>query len=105
MARFAEVKQFPIIPCDLCGSQENLQRKQIKAMLREWEKKHPGRVENIFSALSTVAPSHLMDKKLFDFTGLQATGMADPNGDIAFDEDPCSTVTLPGIIPLRGDDD
>jgi tRNA 2-thiocytidine biosynthesis protein TtcA len=54
--RYAEVKQFPIIPCDLCGSQENLQRKQIKAMLREWEKKFPGRVDNIFSSLSTVVP-------------------------------------------------
>ncbi|HCY64857.1 MAG TPA: tRNA 2-thiocytidine(32) synthetase TtcA [Oxalobacteraceae bacterium] len=90
-ARYAEVKQFPIIPCDLCGSQENLQRKQIKALMREWEKKYPGRVENIFSALSTVAPSHLMDRKMFDFTGLKATGIADPNGDIAFDEDPCAT--------------
>jgi tRNA 2-thiocytidine biosynthesis protein TtcA len=91
MERYAEVKQFPIIPCDLCGSQENLQRKQIKAMLREWEKKHPGRVENIFSSLSTVAPSHLMDRALFDFAGLAATGEASPDGDIAFDEEPCTT--------------
>ncbi|HCT08855.1 MAG TPA: tRNA 2-thiocytidine(32) synthetase TtcA, partial [Pseudomonas sp.] len=60
--RYAEVKGFPIIPCDLCGSQENLQRKQIKAMMRDWEKKFPGRVENIFSSLSTVVPSHLMDR-------------------------------------------
>ncbi len=90
MERYAEVKQFPIIPCDLCGSQENLQRKQIKAMLREWEKKHPGRVENIFSALSTVAPSHLMDKDLFNFVDLAATGEASADGDIAFDEEPCA---------------
>ncbi|GAB3545614.1 tRNA 2-thiocytidine(32) synthetase TtcA [Noviherbaspirillum agri] len=90
MERFAEVRQFPIIPCNLCGSQENLQRKQIKAMLREWEKKHPGRVENIFSALSTVVPSHLMDKDLFNFTDLKVTGEATPNGDIAFDEEPCA---------------
>src|ERR1700756_4348445 len=62
--RYAEAKQFPIIPCDLCGSQENLQRKQIKGLMREWEKKFPGRVDNIFAALSTVAPSHLMDRKL-----------------------------------------
>ncbi|HJU70748.1 MAG TPA: tRNA 2-thiocytidine(32) synthetase TtcA [Paucimonas sp.] len=101
MERFAAVRQFPIIPCNLCGSQENMQRKQIKAMLREWEKKHPGRVENIFSSLSTVAPSHLMDRNLFDFTGLQATGIADPNGDIAFDEDPCSTATVSSVIPLQ----
>jgi tRNA 2-thiocytidine biosynthesis protein TtcA len=103
--RYAEVKQFPIIPCDLCGSQENLQRKQIKALMRDWEKKFPGRVENIFSALSTVAPSHLMDRNLFDFAGLKASGIADPNGDIAFDEDPCSTpAAMPGIIPLHSED-
>jgi tRNA 2-thiocytidine biosynthesis protein TtcA len=89
--RYAEVKQFPIIPCDLCGSQENLQRKQIKALMRDWEKKYPGRVENIFSSLSTVVPSHLMDRDLFGFTDLKATGVADPAGDIAFDEEPCST--------------
>jgi tRNA 2-thiocytidine biosynthesis protein TtcA len=91
MERYAEVKQFPIIPCDLCGSQENLQRKQLKAMLREWEKKFPGRVENIFSALSTVTPSHLMDRDLFGFGDLKATGQASANGDIAFDEEPCAT--------------
>jgi tRNA 2-thiocytidine biosynthesis protein TtcA len=90
MERFADVRQFPIIPCNLCGSQENLQRKHIKAMLREWEKKHTGRVENIFSALSTVVPSHLMDKSLFNFVGLKVTGEASPDGDIAFDEEPCA---------------
>jgi tRNA 2-thiocytidine biosynthesis protein TtcA len=89
--RYAQVKAFPIIPCDLCGSQENLQRKQIKAMIREWEKKFPGRVENIFSSLSTVVPSHLMDRALFGFTDIKADGLANPNGDIAFDEEPCST--------------
>ena len=89
--RYAELKQFPIIPCDLCGSQENLQRKQIKMMMREWDKKFPGRVENMFSALSTVVPSHLMDRAAFDFVGLRANGEANPLGDIAFDEEPCST--------------
>ncbi|BDT57038.1 tRNA 2-thiocytidine biosynthesis protein TtcA [Massilia varians] len=89
--RYAEVKGFPIIPCDLCGSQENLQRKQIKAMLRDWEKKHPGRVENVFSSLSTVVPSHLQDRDLFGFVDLKTDGVANPNGDIAFDEEPCST--------------
>jgi tRNA 2-thiocytidine biosynthesis protein TtcA len=104
--RYAQVKNFPIIPCDLCGSQENLQRKQIKGMLREWEKKFPGRVDNIFSSLSTVVPSHLMDKDLFGFADLKATGEAMANGDIAFDEEPCSTgsTSSPGIIPLRADD-
>jgi tRNA 2-thiocytidine biosynthesis protein TtcA len=91
LARYAEVKQFPIIPCDLCGSQENLQRKQIKSLMREWEKQFPGRVENIFSALSTVAPSHLMDRHLFDFANLKVTGITNADGDIAFDEEPCAT--------------
>jgi tRNA 2-thiocytidine biosynthesis protein TtcA len=89
--RYAEVKGFPIIPCDLCGSQENLQRKQIKAMLRGWEKTHPGRVDNIFSSLSTVVPSHLQDRNLFGFMDLKTDGVANPLGDIAFDEEPCST--------------
>ena len=98
--RYAAVKGFPIIPCDLCGSQENLQRKQIKAMLREWEKKHPGRVENVFSSLSTVVPSHLMDRDLFGFTGLKTDGVPNPNGDIAFDEEPCGTPAA-NTIPLQ----
>jgi tRNA 2-thiocytidine biosynthesis protein TtcA len=103
--RYAQVKNFPIIPCDLCGSQENLQRKQIKGMLREWEKKHPGRVDNIFSSLSTVVPSHLMDGELFGFKDLKATGEAMANGDIAFDEEPCATSsTVSSIIPLRLED-
>jgi tRNA 2-thiocytidine biosynthesis protein TtcA len=103
--RYAAVKGFPIIPCDLCGSQENLQRKQIKAMLRDWEKKHPGRVENIFSSLSTVVPSHLMDRDLFGFKDIKADGIANPAGDIAFDEEPCSTpTTVPGIISLQRED-
>jgi tRNA 2-thiocytidine biosynthesis protein TtcA len=100
--RYAELRQFPIIPCDLCGSQENLQRKQIKAMLREWEKKFPGRVDNIFSSLSTLVPSHLMDTSLFDFAGLRPTGVAMPGGDIAFDEEPCATPeSRPGVISLQ----
>jgi tRNA 2-thiocytidine biosynthesis protein TtcA len=99
--RYAQVKQFPIIPCDLCGSQENLQRKQIKMLMREWDKKHPGRVDNIFSSLSTVVPSHLMDKDLFSFKDLQITGAAITDGDIAFDEDPCATPTPEqGVVSL-----
>jgi tRNA 2-thiocytidine biosynthesis protein TtcA len=99
--RYAEVKQFPIIPCDLCGSQENLQRKQIKGLMREWEKKYPGRVESIFSSLSTVVPSHLMDKDLFGFKDIKADGVASPLGDIAFDEEPCSTPAAFNTIPLQ----
>jgi len=85
---YAKVRAFPIIPCNLCGSQENLQRQQVKAMLREWEKRFPGRVETIFNALFHVTPSHLLDADLFDFRGLQATGQASVEGDVAFDEAP-----------------
>jgi tRNA 2-thiocytidine biosynthesis protein TtcA len=67
---YAELRGFPIIPCDLCGSQEQLQRKQLKAMLRDWEGKYPGRIESIFGALTHVAPSHLLDRSLFDFANL-----------------------------------
>ncbi len=67
LAAYAEARGFPIIPCDLCGSQEQLQRKQVKAMLREWERHQPGRVESIFNALANVAPSHLLDRSLHDF--------------------------------------
>ena len=99
-SRYAEVKQFPIIPCDLCGSQENLQRKQIKKMMREWEKTHPGRVESIFTSLTTVVPSHLMDPNMFGFKDLKADGVASPLGDIAFDEEPCATPAM-GTIALQ----
>jgi tRNA 2-thiocytidine biosynthesis protein TtcA len=69
---YAELRAFPIIPCDLCGSQELMQRKQVKAMLREWERQHPGRLESIFSALASASPSHLLDRQLFDFAALPA---------------------------------
>ena len=72
LAAYAEDRAFPIIPCTLCGSQENLQRKVIGEMLREWEKRHPGRIESITRALTEVRPSHLLDRNLFDFAGLQA---------------------------------
>jgi tRNA 2-thiocytidine biosynthesis protein TtcA len=103
--RYAALREFPIIPCNLCGSQENLQRKQIKGMLRDWEKQFPGRVENIFSSLSTVVPSHLMDRSMFNFSDLQASGVADANGDIAFDEEPCSTGDTNVIRLHKSDDD
>jgi tRNA 2-thiocytidine biosynthesis protein TtcA len=70
LAAYAELRQFPIIPCTLCGSQENLQRKQLKALLASWEKAHPGRVETIFRSLQNVSGSHLLDARLFDFAGL-----------------------------------
>ncbi|HKW36299.1 MAG TPA: tRNA 2-thiocytidine(32) synthetase TtcA [Burkholderiales bacterium] len=82
---YAEVRRFPIIPCDLCGSQPTLQRKQVKQMLREWEKRHPGRVDSMFRALSSLVPSHLMDRKAFDFAAVRAAGEASGEGDKAFD--------------------
>jgi tRNA 2-thiocytidine biosynthesis protein TtcA len=87
LERWADVRQYPIIPCTLCGSQEGLQRAQIKSMLREWEKKHPGRSDNMLRAMSQLTPSHLLDRNLHPFATLQATGVADPTGDKAFDED------------------
>src|SRR6516164_8945691 len=77
LVRWAQHRQFPIIPCTLCGSQENLQRKQVGEMLREWDRKFPGRVENMFNALQNVVPSHLLDGTSFDFKGLKATGVPD----------------------------
>ena len=88
LARYAELNAFPIIPCNLCGSQEHLQRRQVGLMLRDWEKKHPGRIESIYNALARVVPSHLMDRALFDFSAVRATGRAEADGDIVFDVDP-----------------
>jgi len=82
---WAEHKQFPIIPCTLCGSQDGLQRVQVGNLLREWQKKYPGRVENMFSAMQDIKPSHMLDRKLYDFEGLKPTGVEDPEGDKAFD--------------------
>ena len=84
----AEIKAFPIIPCDLCGSQDNLQRQVTKQMLLEWEKKHPGRLDTMFSALKKVSASHLLDPILYDFKGLSHDSIDDGEGDLAFDPDP-----------------
>ena len=86
-ARWAQHRNFPIIPCNLCGSQENLQRKQVGEMLRDWEKRFPGRIENMSNALQNVVPSHLLDGALYDFKHARATGIADDNGDKAFDHE------------------
>lgn len=98
LAAWAEVRQFPIIPCDLCGSQEQLQRKQVKLMLRDWEKRFPGRIETLFRSLQNVVPSHLADTRLYDFAGIEATGKPDPEGDLAFDAE---TFSSPVVIPIR----
>ena len=91
LERYAGDMNFPIIPCDLCGSQPNLQRQVMKEMLRDWEKKHPGRVENLFRSMHHIVPSHLMDGEAFDFQGLEITTeltgiAARSSGDKAIDE-------------------
>ncbi|MBX3658293.1 MAG: tRNA 2-thiocytidine(32) synthetase TtcA [Ramlibacter sp.] len=101
LVRWAEHRAFPIIPCTLCGSQENLQRKQVAAMLREWEKKYPGRVESMFTALQNVVPSHLADGTRYDFKGLKASGVPDEEGDKAFDAEEFPAATLPGLQVIR----
>ncbi|WDU55126.1 tRNA 2-thiocytidine(32) synthetase TtcA [Taylorella equigenitalis] len=84
---YAKQKAFPIIPCNLCGSQENLKRKEVGDMIRSWEKQSPKKVWNTFKALSAVAPSHLMDTNLFDFLNLKTTGEFYEDGDTAFDHE------------------
>jgi len=88
LIKYAELKQFPIIACNLCGSQENLKRREIGDMLRNWQRQHPQRVWNTFKALAAVVPSHLMDRELFDFANLQPSAIPNPDGDIAFDPEP-----------------
>ncbi|MCI3950757.1 MAG: tRNA-cytidine(32) 2-sulfurtransferase [Burkholderiales bacterium] len=72
LAAYADVKRFPIIPCNLCGSQENLKRREVKALLQEWEKRHPGRLETILTGLQNVRPSHLLDRQQFAFPAMDA---------------------------------
>ncbi|MBA4342489.1 MAG: tRNA 2-thiocytidine(32) synthetase TtcA [Methylibium sp.] len=108
LVRWAAHREFPIIPCNLCGSQENLQRVQVKAMIREWDKKYPGRVENMFTAMSNIVPSHMMDRDLFPFTTIKASGQPEPDGDIAFDEaEDCGSTpsTAKSVIRLHRDVD
>lgn len=83
--QWAQYQQFPIIPCNLCGSQDNLQRQIVGDMLREWDRKFPGRLESMFRSMQNIVTTHMMDARLHDFRNAQATGVADPNGDIAFD--------------------
>ena len=100
LIRWATHRAFPIIPCTLCGSQENLQRKQIGNMLRDWQKQYPGRIESMFSALQNVVPSHLMDSRRYDFKGIKTTGVADPQGDMAFDPETFPQTSAPGLTVI-----
>lgn len=102
LTRWAEYRNFPIIPCTLCGSQENLQRKQIGQMLRDWQQLYPGRIENMAVALRNLVPSHFMDTRQFDFKGLVPNGVADADGDKAFDAEelPAQAVGMLAGLPL-----
>ncbi|MDD3353045.1 tRNA 2-thiocytidine(32) synthetase TtcA, partial [Zoogloea sp.] len=98
--RFARGMEYPIIPCNLCGSQENAQRKQIKAMLRDWDSRFPGRINSISNAMANVVPSHLADNALFDFRSVSQASTVD-QGDTVFDapELPMPSVAA-GAIPV-----
>ncbi|EQA14562.1 tRNA 2-thiocytidine biosynthesis protein TtcA [Glaesserella parasuis SW140] len=99
--KYAVAKQFPIIPCNLCGSQPNLQRQVVKEMLQTWDRQYPGRIETMFSALQNVAPSHLCDPNLFDFKGIKRDQLIDGvEGDIAFDK-----AEIPSVPVVQDEDD
>ena len=96
IARFARGMAFPIIPCNLCGSQENLQRQKIREMMEDWDRRYPGRTESVFTAMQNIVPSHLADNMQFDFRGLTLETPVD-EGDIAFDQ---PEMTLAGGVPI-----
>ncbi len=88
IAKFARGMEYPIIPCNLCGSQKNLQRQKIREMMADWDQRYPGRTESVFTALQNIVPSHLADNTLFDFKGLRVGGALEEmdGGDLVFDE-------------------
>ena len=96
IAKFARGMEFPIIPCNLCGSQDNLQRQKIREMMQDWDKRYPGRTESVLTAMQNVVPSHLADTDLFDFHGLTLDTPVE-EGDIAFDSPEFS---VSGTIPI-----
>ena len=96
IAKFARGMEFPIIPCNLCGSQENMQRQKIREMMQDWDKRYPGRSEAVFTALQNIVPSHLADNKIFDFRNLTLDTPVE-EGDIAFDE---PEIAMSGTVPI-----
>ena len=96
IAKFARGMEFPIIPCNLCGSQDNLQRQKIREMMQDWDRRYPGRTESVFTAMQNIVPSHLADGKLFDFHGLTLDTPVE-EGDIAFDSPEMPNI---GTIPI-----
>lgn len=87
LIQYGQLKKFPIIPCNLCGSQPNLQRQNIKAMLNQWSDDHPGRIESMFTAMKNIVPSHMCDGELFDFKNMDSDVELPHGGDNAFDQD------------------
>lgn len=99
--KYATAKAFPIIPCNLCGSQDGLQRQVVKEMLQDWDKRFPGRIETMFQAMQNIVPSHLADKGLFDFKAISKESVLDGEGDTAFDK-----AAVPQVpVGLETDDD
>jgi tRNA 2-thiocytidine biosynthesis protein TtcA len=94
LEEYAKIRAFPIIPCNLCGSQENLQRQVVKEMMQEWDRKFPGRLETMFASLQRISPSHLLDPQHYDFQNLKTQSDAYLDGDIAFDEEDFSAKLL-----------
>ncbi|MDR0273769.1 MAG: tRNA 2-thiocytidine(32) synthetase TtcA [Burkholderiaceae bacterium] len=103
LTAWAAHRRFPLIPCNLCGNQPNLQRQAVGDMLRAWDKQYPGRIESMFTALQNVVPSHLMDGALHGFASLKPTGVPNAQGDKAFDEEPleCGARAVPTQITSK----
>jgi tRNA 2-thiocytidine biosynthesis protein TtcA len=101
LERWAAHRKFPIIPCTLCGNQENLQRVQIKQMLRDWDKRFPGRIDNLFTAMGNITPSHMMDRNLYPFTTLKTTGVPEAGGDLAFDDDESCAPSQEAVVKFQ----
>jgi tRNA 2-thiocytidine biosynthesis protein TtcA len=101
LAAWAAHRAFPIIPCTLCGSQDTLQRVQIKQMIHAWEREYPGRIDNMFRAMGQITPSHMMDRSLFPFTTIRPSGRPDPAGDKAFDDDDTGCASPANETPVR----
>lgn len=100
---YSQAQAFPIIPCNLCGSQPNLQRQAMKQLLKEWERDFPGRLSSMMSALGKVSPSHLLDRNLYDFTGIQTQDQPVEDGDTLFDAPQIPTpvsASTQSVIPI-----
>ncbi len=105
LAAYAEIADFPIIPCNLCGSQKNLQRQAIKEMMQQWDKKFPGRLETMFRSIQNIQLSHLADATRYDFFNLKAQGQPVIDGDTAFDEETFEPTIEEMLIPAAEETD